>query len=397
MEEDWLTEEQLLALAAAEGFHPPELTPRKLKRWRMERLLPQPRLISLGKRQGMRSEYPPGTAKQLLALCQHLRRFPHDLDAVRFILWYEGYSIPLNDVKQSIEQLLKPLQKYFATAATNAPDTLAAAEQTAKQLQKKLARSKWGRRFKLLGNEEDINAVLTAVSQMWLGDTPGFTAHADEEHGERSLAELFIDMMGLKRAQTDRIGDVPPWLPQDMGEISRQLENLAGKQLLSIDAHLQTLKELTPKQLAQARNDLAGMLGLKQMAKAMETFFGPNAFGFGLFGELPNDPDFLALLLLVFARQRADEYAVALNTIEATLKDTKSTYQQLRAFIKTLQKELPDTAEEYITQAHALDLSDQRAFDKLHTIALEVRAAHPEELDAFFQRHPELRIPDGES
>lgn len=160
---------------------------------------------------------------------------------------------------------------------------------------------------------------------------------------------------------------------------------------------MQTLKELTPTQLAKARGDLAGMLGLKQMAKAMETFFGPNAFGFGLIGELPNDPDFLALLLLVFARQRADEYAIALNTIEATLKDTKPTYQRLRAFIKTLQKELPDIAEEYITQAHALDLSDPRALDQRHAIALEVRAAHPEELDAFFQRHPKLRIPDEES
>jgi hypothetical protein len=64
---------------------------------------------------------------------------------------------------------------------------------------------------------------------------------------------------------------------------------------------------------------------------------------------------------------------------------------------KGLRKELPDIAEEFITQADALDLSDRQAFDQLHASSLEVRAAHPDELDALFQQHPELRVPDEES
>src|SRR5229473_2591303 len=149
MDEHWLTVEQLLALAADEGFHPPEITARKIERWRKERLLPRPRRISLGRGQGMRSEYPPEIAKILLAICRLRRRFQHDLDAIRFGLWYEGYRLPIDDVKRSMEQLLNPLLR---TLPLHAPDPLAAAEQLASQAQSKPLRSSSGRRLKRLRN-----------------------------------------------------------------------------------------------------------------------------------------------------------------------------------------------------------------------------------------------------
>src|SRR6266851_6653704 len=187
MEEQWLTVDQLLALAAAGGFHPPEITARKIERWRKEHLLPRPRLIRLGRR-GTRSEYPPETAKILLAICRLRRRFQHDLDAIRFGLWYERYSLPIDDVKRSMEQLLNPLLR---TLPLHAPDPLAAAEQLASQAQSKLLRSRSRQRLKRLRNSGEVDTVLTAIFQLALGDVPGFTAHTEEELGERSLAELF--------------------------------------------------------------------------------------------------------------------------------------------------------------------------------------------------------------
>ena len=68
------------------------------------RLIASPRHIRLG-RKGTRSEYPPETGRQLLALCRLRRRFPHDLDAIRFGLWYVRYRIPIDDVKQSMVHL----------------------------------------------------------------------------------------------------------------------------------------------------------------------------------------------------------------------------------------------------------------------------------------------------
>src|SRR5260370_34391763 len=145
MEEQWLTVDQLLALAAARGFHPPEITARKIERWRKARLFPRPRRISLGRGQGMRSEYPPETAKILLAICRLRRRFQHDLDAIRLGLWYEGYRLPIDDVKRSMEQLLTPFSRLLPLDAT---DPLAAAEQLASRAQSRPLRSSSGRRLK---------------------------------------------------------------------------------------------------------------------------------------------------------------------------------------------------------------------------------------------------------
>lgn len=102
----------------------------------------------------MRSGYPPGTARQLLALCRLLQRFPHDLDAVCFALWYEGFPLQLDDVKRSLEALLQPYPRFVATVALDLSDPLAAAEDTAEQMQSKLSRSKLGRRLRRLGMTE---------------------------------------------------------------------------------------------------------------------------------------------------------------------------------------------------------------------------------------------------
>ncbi len=390
MEEHWLTVDQLLALAAAEGFHPPEITARKIERWRKERLLPRPRLIRLGRR-GTRSEYPPETGQRLLALCRLRRRFPHDLDAIRFGLWYKRYQFPIDDVKRSMEQLLTPL---LQTLPLEAPDPLIAAEQLAGQLQSKPLRSNSGHRLKRLRNTDEVNTVRTAMFQLILGDVPGFTAHAEEEYGERSLPELFIDVLGLNRAQTDRIGEVQPWLPQDNDQLARQFEDMAVGQFLSLPALLQTLKEANSKQLAQARTDLRRLFRFKQAVKALEALLGANAFGFGLFRELPNDPAFLILFLLVLIRLRATPHSAGIDAIGVALQNAKPDYQRMLAFLKALRQEHPAIAKEILTQTQQLDFSDSHAFDRLHTIFAAVRANSPGEFQAFFQRHPELIPPD---
>jgi hypothetical protein len=391
MEEHWLTVDQLLALAATEGFHPPEVTARKIERWRKERLLPHPRIIRLGRR-GTRSEYPPETAKMLLAICRLRRRFPHDLDAIRFGLWYERYRLPIDDVKQSMEQLLNSLLRSLQVDAS---DPLTAAEQLATQMQSKRPRLSIGGRLKRLRNIDEVNAVLTAIFQLMLGGVPGFTAHAEEEFGERSLTELFIDALGLDRAQTDRIGEVKPWLPQDNSQLARDFEDMAVGQFLSLPALLQTLKEADAKQLVQARADLKRLLvGFKQAAQVMEALLGPNAFGFGMFSELPSDPAFRVLSVLLLIRLRATPHSRGMDEIGAMLQNTKPIYQRMAALLKALHQEHPDIAEEILMQTQELDLSGAHAFDRVHTIFAAAHASHPEELQAFFRRHPELNPPD---
>ena len=391
MEEHWLTVDELLALAADEGFQPPEITARKIERWRKVRLLPHPRRISLGRGQGTRSEYPPETGRQFLALCRLRRRFPHDLDAIRFGLWFERYRLPIDDVKWSMEQLMNPLLRALPLDAS---DSLAAAEQLASQVQSKHLRSSNRRRLKQLRNTGEVGTVLTAVFQLMLGDVPGFTAHAEEELGERPLVELFVDVLGLTRARTDRSGEVKPWLPQDSNELARQFEDMAVGQFLSLPALLQTLKEANSTQLTQARTDLARLFGFKQAAKAIEGMFGPNAFGFGAFRELPGDPAFLVLFMLLLMRLRTTPHSAGIDEIKAALQNSKPDYQRMLGFLKALRREHPAIAKEILTQTRELDFSDSHAFDRLHTIFAAAHADYPGEFQAFFQRHPELIPPD---
>lgn len=390
-EQHWLTATQLLALAASEGFSSPEISARKIERWRKADLLPRPRRISLGRGKGMRSEYAPETGRQFLAICRLRRRFPHDLDAIRFALWYEGYALPLADVKRSIEQLLTPLLRALPLGD---PDPLDAAEQFVSQARSKSSRSRSGRRFKRLRNADEVDAVQIAILQLMLGDVPGFTAHAEEELGERSLIQLLLETLGLERAQTDYAGEAKPWLPQNNNEIARQLENMATEQLLSLPALLQILKKASSRQLALARTDLKRMLAFKQAAKAMEAMLGPNAFGFGFFSELPNDPGFRVLFLLFLLRLRGTPHRVGMDEIEATLQKAKPNNQRFLACLRMLRRERPSIAREILTQTRALDLSDPHAFDQLHTIFATAYTNHPEELQAFFQRHPELVPPE---
>lgn len=392
MEESWLTVEELLALAAAEGFQTPEITARKIERWRKEHLLPGPRRIALGRPRGTRSEYPPGTGQQLLALCRLRRRFPHDLDAIRFGLWLERYPLPLDDVKRSVEQLLQPLMR---TLPLNATDPLAAVERLLSQKQAAPRRSRSRYRLKQLSNPSDVEAVQIAMLQLALGDVPSFTAHAEEALGERSLTDLFVEMLGLDRAQTDRVGDVKPWLPTDNGELARQLEDMAQKQVLSLSVLLQTLKNASAKQLAQARADFKRMLGFKQAAKVLETMLGPNAFGFGIFREFPQDPAFHAWLLLFLLHAKTTALHVGVDEVGASLRNTLPDYQRMLRFLRVLRHEQPAIARELLAQTRALDLSDPSAFHQLHDIFAAAYASHPEELRAFFQSHPELVPPEG--
>src|SRR5260370_14091932 len=199
----------------------------------------------------------------------------------------------------------------------------------------------------------------------------------------------------VDRAQTDRIGEVKPWLPKDNNELARQFEEMAVGQFLSLPALLQTLKDANSRQLTQARTDLVRLLpGFKRAAKAMEGMFGPNAFGFGLFRELPNDPAFLVLFLSLLVRLRTTPHSAGIDEIEATLQNSKPDYQRTLAFLKALRQEHSAIAAEILTQTQELDLSDLKALDQLHTIFAAAHANYPGELQAFFQQHPELIPPD---
>jgi hypothetical protein len=81
--------EKLLHETARAGF---SVTRDQLHRWQREGLLPRPRQRGRGRGHGTEVLYPPGTARQLVALCELLQK-KRSLDSACWDLWWRSYPV----------------------------------------------------------------------------------------------------------------------------------------------------------------------------------------------------------------------------------------------------------------------------------------------------------------
>jgi hypothetical protein len=88
----------LLSVAAEAGF---VLTKRQLARWHRAGLLPKPKQEGLGRHKGSQSLYPEGTAKQLLAICELMKK-ERRLEHLSWQLWWQGFDIDLEFIRDFI-------------------------------------------------------------------------------------------------------------------------------------------------------------------------------------------------------------------------------------------------------------------------------------------------------
>ena len=101
------TPQTLIRAAKRQGF---AVTRTQLARWQRNGVLPRPTQVSLG-RHGSKVEYPAGSEAQLLALCRY-RRFKRDLPAIRWRLWWDGFSIPLRVLKRDLHRVVGELARW---------------------------------------------------------------------------------------------------------------------------------------------------------------------------------------------------------------------------------------------------------------------------------------------
>src|SRR5260221_6157584 len=103
--------------------------------------------------------------------------------------------------------------------------------------------------YQQVPNADDRRSVLIMFMQLLFGGRPAFGTGSPEE---KSLAELFVQALGLEAAQTDRVGGAAPWLPKD---ITPYLEEIAGRKLLSMKRLARGLFSGTPQDLDHMRHD----------------------------------------------------------------------------------------------------------------------------------------------
>jgi hypothetical protein len=88
------------------------VTARQLARWHYEGLLLRPKQYSLGRGKGTQTLYPPGTTKQVLALCE-IRKSERRLGYVAWKLWWQGYNVDILQIHKFIAEISKEWQHHI--------------------------------------------------------------------------------------------------------------------------------------------------------------------------------------------------------------------------------------------------------------------------------------------
>jgi hypothetical protein len=225
----WMTEQELITFAAGHDF---SVSATQIEHWYKEDCLPHPEQRHIPGRAGSRSYYPPHTASRLLALCRlHERetRFTH----LRFLLWLEGYDILLEALRESLLVVWKQASKTLrATIVKHPRDSLASAELIIGRLFPRMARFPFGGLLRRqMPRTDDRRSMLVMLLQLLLGGRPALETDYSVDHDgkmELSLAQMFVQALGLEPAQTDRVGEVGPWLPSDVTPVLTMLSGLEG-------------------------------------------------------------------------------------------------------------------------------------------------------------------------
>lgn len=213
------------------------ISERRLERWRKADLIPRPRRIHLGKGKGTRSEYPAGVLNRLLAV-KRIRATERRLVYIRFILWAEGESIPL--------QALRACLKKLTTSKTHKRKDMVQAFQS----------------MGLLRSQADARIVGNAFADLSQGRDPGFEVYDyGSAEGEPRLTDLMMNTVGLSRVQKDNDASIEPCFP----EVGLALNDLAEGRYLSSQVLSATLNTATTQDFSTARSDACILLYLLPM------------------------------------------------------------------------------------------------------------------------------------
>jgi hypothetical protein len=311
----------LAAAARQAGYQ--SVTTRQVHVWCGHGLLPAAVIghTGFGKRE---IREPAGTDTQLKALCR--ARFDlgirnHELLATW--LWAEGFDISVAKARKGLDRLLQTLPAYLdryrrGQGAEDGLDDLALEAARTIALQ--------------AGRPRDVALLHRGLFEAASRHTHiGSEAEPDLE-GLRHLGQL----IGLDRAQTDRIGEAEPWLSDEPG-----VAMLQGLEGTSIDRLSSALAASSDDQLDHAR---VQALELRKrwsiLGEMIELGWGPDFAGLAVVRrgfEMPLGLPLVALLMLSL-REQAETFLVALPAGEelAAMADAIRRLKEAMAADQTL-------------------------------------------------------------
>jgi hypothetical protein len=393
------TADDLIAAAAERGF---VVSKRQLAEWHRAGLLPVPEQRHGGK-PGSTSVYSVGTSVRLLALCDCRRHHPHRLDEVAWCLWWNGFDVPPASVRGPLEreaatwhkevdrlrQLLVQTHDADMGDSTAAEDALSDAfldflDRTATALGLRKAMLQARKRVGRASFPTVVRVFVEVVSGTFESYSKDrVTGKVDKE---RTLVEKAL---GLERARTDRLAAAAPWLSGDTGETLATLSRLVWQYPPGYGLEAVSLDEL-----AQARDEVKAFMGLLAGWGAIsEQMFGRGAFGLGAIGMLTRDarPADQAAWILLWRTLRQSELSAAMDAFLSLARQWQAVAQPAIEGVQQLRREVPAMSDVLDPKQFGRGLRSKRAEERHLARIRTVRGEHPEEVDAYFAKHPELQ------
>lgn len=366
-----MKEDELIALAAHEGY---VISPRQLERWHKADLIPRPEVMPpLTFGGGNRSVYSDYIGPQVLAICRYLERKRNN-DTVRFWLWLEDYHIALPLLKETICRLVPPLTWNLPRPAEKRYDM--AEKQTETLMRHHRTRNQFNvwRVFLRLFRKPDERYRFLYIQMSLLHDIR-YEFQTQQEDEESSPAELFSQALNVKALR---------FLPDDL---THDLEEMSSRRLLSLTRMNVTLEAATEEDLARARTRLEMMLPLLECLNILGYRFGPVSFAF-FSQHYKTNALAQALFLVFFLHLEAKGYSKGMEQVFEAVRTNWPILKRGQAVRNALAQELPHVSKELLDMGRIAELTKVE-IEAYKERLREVYALNREDLDAFWQRHPE--------
>lgn len=242
---------RLAAFGVANGY---SVSAAAIHRWVRQRLLPPTATKHSRGRRGFVSKPNAGVEAQLLALLEW-RKLTKSTDALRVLLWMDGWTIPTTDV--------------LAAVGRSMPSRLRLTESLREEVSRIARKSAVTVRRRVGAHGMDPESAAEGLEFLVL------RALGDRSDAGGTVAESLHQLLGLDRAQSDAVGDTPPWLPPTSPSEAPQILDDAR-----ISEFPESVSAATTRDLERNRARVAFLVSvLWAAAEVIELYGGPNFAG----------------------------------------------------------------------------------------------------------------------
>lgn len=362
------TAESIVEQARASGI---EVTRDQLERWHKAGALPHPRQMPLGPGGGSLSLYPPGCARQAMAIVLGLRQ-TRRLDEVAFAQWIGGAPVETGLVRRYLERVARWHDRLaghvrdvgFGDAVLPEPAFDLIATLARKHAPDGPGAEVW-RRLGSLGDRETLIRIFFDAATGKYVPTPSPAPSIYREESEGLLVERAL---GIASGRTDSILETGPWLNGSPEDALAQITTI-----LSGD-WTRELRSTTDDGLIRARSDVRDLREIiVGLGEAFSLVFGPDAFGFAPMGAMLRSPTPFDDAFLIFAVIRARTHpglSAKLDVLRAALPQVR----ELRAIseVASQLRQRTDVGDLFAPDVLRAAFADQLALEQ-HTRLIEER------------------------